>query len=249
MGQSTMGTTGQELVTPPADPAAQPAPATPPVAAPAPAPAPVASGTQPAVPPATGLPAELPEDESTLPKWVRDLRKEAAERRTYATGLEEQVTKLDSELRELKEKDLTEEQKKLTRAEETLDVILPKLSTENKQLKVQLRAREFGIIDPEAAVALLDWKAIDAGTSVDDALAALVEKKPYLKAANAAPPPADPVANGNGVPRVPPTNPPGGGSGTVQYTKAVVENMSPDEIIEAMEKGGLRDQLRAGTVR
>ena len=58
--------------------------------------------------------------------------------------------------------------------------------------EVKIRASAMGVIDPDAAYLLLDRSNVhydaEAGVSgVDDALAGLLEAKPYLRSANRTP--------------------------------------------------------------
>ena len=58
--------------------------------------------------------------------------------------------------------------------------------------EVKVRASALGVIDPEAAYLLLDrsnvrYDATEGVTGVDDALASLLEAKPYLKSSNRTP--------------------------------------------------------------
>ena len=58
--------------------------------------------------------------------------------------------------------------------------------------EVKVRATQMGIVDPDAAFLLLDKKNVaynvtDGVSGVDDALAQLLEDKPYLRAGNRTP--------------------------------------------------------------
>tara|TARA_B100001123_G_C15337338_1_gene1033358 strand:- start:4853 stop:5455 length:603 start_codon:yes stop_codon:yes gene_type:complete len=58
--------------------------------------------------------------------------------------------------------------------------------------EVKIRASALGVIDPDAAYLLLDrsnvrYDATDGVTGVDDALASLLEAKPYLRSSNRTP--------------------------------------------------------------
>lgn len=94
------------------------------------------------------------------------------------------------------------EQEKLTEAErmEARAVEAEKKATDAQQQiasamiasEVKIRASAMGVIDPDAAYLLLDRSNVhydaEAGVSgVDDALAGLLEAKPYLRSANRTP--------------------------------------------------------------
>ena len=74
--------------------------------------------------------------------------------------------------------------------------------------EIRVKAASMGIVDPDAALALINRKAVSFSdgnvTGVDDALAALVEAKPYLKGQSGKP--AAPNLNANGG-KAPPATP------------------------------------------
>lgn len=154
-------------------PASAPAAGAPPAAAPA------AQGT-------AAAPAGAPDDNP-----IKDPRAFlAAYERTKA-----ELASSKAELQKLQDAQLTETQrlaKDKERAEAERDQLREDLRDKVNRYEVQLQANKLGIIDPEAAVKLLDWSSLEYGEdgapkNVEAALKALLVAKPYL-AAQAAPP-------------------------------------------------------------
>jgi hypothetical protein len=158
--------TGQAPVVAPVDPVVTP-PATPPVASPV--------VTPPAAPPET--PTLSVED---LTKIVADLRRENASHRVTAKDAKDKLDAL--ELSKLSDDERTKAELKKLR-EETL----PAHERTIQQLTVQVAAQTLNVIDPDAAAKLIDWDSVASGTSVEDALKALIVAKPYLLKPTAAP--------------------------------------------------------------
>jgi len=117
---------------------------------------------------------------NTLPKWVRDLRAENASWRTKLRETEADLNTTREKLTEYQQRDMTELQK----AQATAQQLEQSLTTTQQQLRtvqVQSASYELGIVDPDIAEKLIDWDAVKNGKSVKEALAEIVEQKPYLK--------------------------------------------------------------------
>jgi len=161
-------------------------------------------------------------------KYVEQLRQEAAGHRTKASTLETQVTSLQEQLKKY-EQFMPEQVKTLQSQVESLQTVATKTAQDakdaNLKYAVAVAAQLLGIVDPEAAVVMMDQSKLvwDGGTpktdSVSAALTTLLEQKPYLKAA-----PAVPV-----IPNPGPTNP-GAQHGTPPLTLADIKKMKPEEI-------------------
>ena len=167
----------------PANPPAGPAATTPPANPETPAgPAETRNASpSPANPATPALPTQMPDLDNEaawegFPKWIRELRQENARRRTENTTLTQKVTDLEREK-------MSEADRLKADFEAATKTTIPDLQKQVRTLTVQLTAQGMGIVDPEAATTFLDWTAIDQGTSVEDALNQLVEKRPWLKGA------------------------------------------------------------------
>lgn len=182
-----------------------------------------------AVEPLEAPPAPSPEP-TAEPKvfdeaYVKGLRTENANWRIKSKELQDKVDALERE--KLSEVDAL----KLD-VTKYKDDIVPTLTRDVQTLRVQVEAAKLGIVDPEAASLLLDWKSINDGTPISDALLNLVEARPWLKQA-AGQPPVPPAPTPPVTPPKPPTQsnpavPPAPGART--YTKGELERMSQAEM-------------------
>jgi len=124
------------------------------------------------------------------PEYVRQLRNEAAQRRIRERELETLLATREAELAEHNQSNLSEwerltsqlEQETTSRAQAEQAVLEREL-----QYRIAVAAPRIGIVDPEAAVSLIDYELLTFGedgsiTNIDVALHDLVERKPYLKA-------------------------------------------------------------------
>lgn len=182
-GQAPAGTEGQAPTPTPAAPAAPVAPATPAQAAGEPA--------QPVTPAAPAAPQAGTQvtDVAALQKLLNAANAEAAANRT--------------KLKVIEDKDKSEAQK-LKEANETL-------SAQNRLYSVQMAAHKLGIVDPEAAAALLP--ADTPADQIELKLTEMLAARPWLK--------GTPAVN------TPAGNPPKTGSG---LTMDQIKTMTPDEI-------------------
>lgn len=181
----------------------------------------------PSSPPASTLPNQVPDlnDESAwtgMPKWVRDLRSEAAARRVEANTLKEKVDTYERE----KLTDLEKLQADIRKLNED---VLPEKDKTIRQLQVQVAAAQSGVVDPDAVVQLLDWSKVDGGMSINDAINDLLESKPYLKATAQTTPLPTPT-----TPTTPPSTTAPGAPGTPttqaqSFTQQQIANMSEGE--------------------
>lgn len=137
----------------------------------------------------TGASAEGGEEEfdrERAMKTIRTLREEAK----AAVKQIKEVETLRARVKEIDDAKLSEQERLTKRAEEAET----KLTQTQKQTQdrinryeVQLQASKLGIVDPDAAVKLLDWDRLEYaqdGTpkDVDAALKALLAERPYLAA-------------------------------------------------------------------
>jgi hypothetical protein len=141
-------------------------------------------------------------------------RREAAAHRTEAQALK----KAQQEAENAK----LSESEKLTKRAAQLEAELEAERLDRRdtinRYEVQLQASKLGIVDPDAAVKLLDWATVEyredgSPKNIDQALAALVKAKPYLVGA----PPAAGATN------------PARNHSQGSLTKAQIEAMSPAE--------------------
>lgn len=171
-----------------------------PIEPPAPGQAPGADGGQEptGTPPQEGTPpaGQEPPGESAE---IRALRQEAAANRRKAREAE-------AELQRLKDADLSESERRDKALQEALaerDEARKAGAAATLRADVVIASSRLGIVDPDAAFRLMDpvdASADDYSEQVEASLAALIEKRPYLKAADATPPePKDP-------PAIPPSN-------------------------------------------
>jgi hypothetical protein len=117
-----------------------------------------------------------------MPKWIRDLRKEAASHRTKLRSTQAELDTTKSELKKYTDKDKTDVERATTEASE-LRESLNQTQREMQTLRVSASAQRLGAQDPEAVEKLIDWGDVKTrGISTDDAVKELLEAKPYLKA-------------------------------------------------------------------
>lgn len=113
---------------------------------------------------------------------------------------------------------------------------------EMRLVKADVRTRAAGkLADPGDAVQFLDLDELakseegpDRDKAIDAAIAELVKSKPYLATGAKPAGPGDP----DGGPR---------GAGPTQLTREQLKNMTPEQIMEAREKGQLKNLLGAST--
>lgn len=146
-------------------------------------------------------------------------RREAASHRTKLTALE----KAQQEAEAAKLSDLEKATKERDTLKAELDAERQDRRDRINRYEVQLAAGRLGIVDPEAAVKLLDWDSLEysedgSPKGVDAALRKLLAAKPYLAGQQQA-----------GAPPANTTNP-ASGRGRAQLTVADVKAMSKDQI-------------------
>jgi len=144
-------------------------------------------------------------DRERAMKTIRTLREEAK----AAVKQIKEVETLRARVKEIDDAKLSEQERLTKRAEEAET----KLTQAQKQTQdrinryeVQLQASRLGIVDPDAAVKLLDWDTLEYaqdGTpkDVDAALKALLADRPYLAAAQQQQRPASQASATNGATR------------------------------------------------
>lgn len=135
------------------------------------------SGTPAPTPPAGDPESQADKDNesSTGDATLQAARREAAKYRTERNNLKEKVEKL--------EKDKLSDTEKVAKERDELKESTSELMQKNRDLRVQVLSGKAGIVDPEAASALLNWDGIkdpDDDKEIESALKALVKEKPYL---------------------------------------------------------------------
>ena len=114
--------------------------------------------------------------------YVASLRQEAASHRTKAAELEAQLkAKNDAELSEL-----DRAKKEALEAKAAAEAAAAEVKVVRLQNAVTSKAVTLGVVDPEAAVRLLDLNQVTYDTAgnplnIETLLKALLEQKPYLK--------------------------------------------------------------------
>lgn len=145
-------------------------------------------------PPGTGSeqqPGQAPEEQFD-PERARSL---IAKLRQEAKEASRRLGEYETRQRQADEATMTEQQKLSRRAaqlEAELEAERADARSRANRYEVQLAAGRLGIVDPDAAVKLLDWDAIEyaedgSPRDVEAALKALLKSKPYLAAQAAAP--------------------------------------------------------------
>jgi hypothetical protein len=206
---------------PPAPPAVEPPPTEPPAEPPAPP-----KSEDPAVDKLLDL---IKSDPERAAKEIKDLRKEAADKR-------ERLKAFEDKEKAAQDKQLTEQGEFKTLAENRAQEIedLKKARKDDAiRTAVLLAAARAEIADPEDALKLADLsKVVVDGLNVTGAtevVAALIAAKPYLVKSTLSPAPAEPP-----TPRVTPTNPGGGPQMTAadlkKLTTQQIADMPPDEL-------------------
>ncbi len=152
-------------------------------------------------------------------RMLSELRKENASHRT-------RLKKFEDEERARTEAQLSEQQKlekRLADLQTQHDQVLRQSQERLVNAEVRLTATQLGIIDPDAAVRLLDWSALEYDEqgnpkNVDVLLKTLLKAKPYLSGGS-----KQPGASAGGA-----TNP-GRGQGTGELSWAAISRMTPAE--------------------
>jgi len=160
-------------------------------------------------------------------EYVEKLRREAAAHRVSAAEALKQSAELSEQLKKYQEF-MPQQVDDLTKQVETLTTVAQKTAVDaqdaNLRYAVAVAAQQLGIVDPDAAVQLMDRQAIvwDGGIpgNVTELLTTLLERKPYLKAQ-----PSLPI-----VPNTGPTNPGAGTRPSAALTLDDVKKMSAAEI-------------------
>lgn len=178
-----------------------------------------AGGNQPATPP-----PQAGEGETDL---VKQLRSEAAAHRVESKANKKALDEALAKLKQFEDSGKSEAEKTAAELNELRNYKTTGESRYNDLLMKEAVTRlslpnKLNIVDPEAALALVDRSGILKDGEVDmEVLSArlntLLEARPYLKA-NARPQP----------PNLPPTN--GGRGNGAQLTREMLKSMSPDEI-------------------
>lgn len=188
-----------------------------------------------------------PFDRDRAMATIRKLREEAK----AAVKQLKEVDALKARLQEYDDAKLTEQErtaKRLQQLEAELEFERTERRERTNRYEVQLRAAALGIVDPDAAVKLLDWGRLEydadgAPKDVDAALKELLTQRPYLggqsMAAQQQVPAGPQTAATNGATRTPAGQP-------RVYTAADLANREfylahRDDIIRAYREGRVRN--------
>lgn len=162
-------------------------------------------------------------------EYVKKLRAEAAEYRRRLRQLEEKVKAQEEATLSEAEK----LQRRLSELEREREHLLAERRERAMRYEVAVAAQKLGIVDPDAAVRLLDTSSLefdesDRPVNVEEALKALVKAKPYLVAPH--------VSAGS------PTNPATGTQRSATFTTSQIADRKfyeahRDEIMKAVAEG------------
>lgn len=203
--------------------------------------------TDPANPP-TGTPAATPPAGDTARTFTQaDVDRIVNDRLARAKATPpadyEELRAKAAKLAELEAAQLTEQQRaeqERDQAKAAAEAAIRRANDTLIRASVIAAAASAGAVDHDAVAALIDRNGIavtddGAVTGVTEAVAALLEAKPYLvgKAGTTTPTPTPGAANGGVMP---------GTGGTL--TEAQLAGMTPDQIAEAFTKGELNHLLK-----
>ena len=139
----------------------------------------------------TESPADKTFTQDEVNRMMGQARRDARSQFSDYSELKSRAAKAD----ELEQANLTEAERlevRVTDAEKRATDAQDQVSSAMIASEVKVRATQMGIVDPDAAFLLLNKKnvaynATDGVSGVDDALAQLLEDKPYLRAGNRTP--------------------------------------------------------------
>ena len=156
---------------------------------------PIEDGAQTQPVEAVTVPTESPADKTftqdEVNRMMGQARRDARSQFSDYSELKSRAAKAD----ELEQANLTEAERleaRVSDAEKRATDAQGQVSSAMIASEVKVRATQMGIVDPDAAFLLLDKKNVaynvtDGVSGVDDALAQLLEDKPYLRAGNRTP--------------------------------------------------------------
>ena len=139
----------------------------------------------------TESPADKTFTQDEVNRMMGQARRDARSQFSDYSELKSRAAKAD----ELEQANLTEAERlevRVTDAEKRATDAQDQVSSAMIASEVKVRATQMGIVDPDAAFLLLNKKNVaynvtDGVSGVDDALAQLLEDKPYLRAGNRTP--------------------------------------------------------------
>lgn len=156
---------------------------------------PIEDGAQTQQVEAVTVPTESPADKTftqdEVNRMMGQARRDARSQFSDYSELKSRAAKAD----ELEQANLTEAERlevRVSDAEKRATDAQEQVSSAMIASEVKVRATQMGIVDPDAAFLLLNKKNVaynvtDGVSGVDDALAQLLEDKPYLRAGNRTP--------------------------------------------------------------
>ena len=139
----------------------------------------------------TESPADKTFTQDEVNRMMGQARRDARSQFSDYSELKSRAAKAD----ELEQANLTEAERlevRVSDAEKRATDAQEQVSSAMIASEVKVRATQMGIVDPDAALLLLNKKNVaynvtDGVSGVDDALAQLLEDKPYLRAGNRTP--------------------------------------------------------------
>jgi len=176
---------------------------------------------------AAETPPPAPEQSKTFSQeYVHELREEAKGYRVKLSETETALQELQAWREEQERAKLSESERfqlEYQETQERLQAEAARAAEYQLQYEVALRAGRMGIQDPQDAVRLLDWDALEFNetgdvTNMDTVLTELVRSKPYLK--GAVPPITTQVESNPSQERAP----------GAELTIAQIRQMKPEEI-------------------
>ena len=168
----------------------------------------------------------------TFPRaYVEQLRKEQKQRREHEAQLQAALEAANARLKQFEDATLSEEEKRNRELEDLrTQTVQGALALRDSRLETAVvsAATRLGIVDPDAALALLKKDAVtwdgNNPTNVTDLLTTLKEQRPWLAGRHGMSPPPDTGATN-------PSSGAGGGQrGGQPLTVEAIRKMSPDEM-------------------
>ena len=202
------------------------------------------------------------EPETYSKDYVATLRQENARYRTRAETLDTDLAQTKTKLIELERAQMSDQQRKDSELAELRETKIPDLEERTRDLTVKYLSVKLDIVDPEVAGKFLDWKTLDVRNTqaVEDALKQLLKDKPFLAGANQrandnkdaeadaksdeknADAKKSKASTSVGQPKDTQGKP------QTTFSRAKLRTMSPDDLNDLYENGGLAEALAEGRV-
>lgn len=183
----------------------------------------------------SGAPDDSAQQQESAPDMDKDWKAEAEKWRSLSRKHEDKWKKLSAELEEIRKAQLSEHERALLEAEERgRRAALESIALERAQLKLEAAAAKAGV-DLSPIAEMLDVsRFIEDGSVNEDRITGFVEQL----ASKFAQPKGPKYPQGLGI------GPQSSSSKPPQLTRADLRRMTPQQIVEADEKGLLEDIKR-----